>query len=414
MNGAVHSSGRSLLCFLCFALPFGSLAESSVPDWQAHIDGVVEMRHEGAYADGLALARSLADEARTSGDERLYAEAVYQSALLHYFMNDYAKARTLAEIALVHARTHAFRDLETDLLNAWGVIEWKSGNLWQATQHLDKALAMQRAVDDTVGMANTSNNLGIIQFALKEYQRAVEYYEQGLKWAQDDDNQRLTSSLLSNLGESLLQLGRLEEAEAYLLQSLEIEEALQDPYYLAYSFFNFGELRSAQKAYAEAQAYYDKALKIQLELDERWGSALTHLRIAESYLQRALYPQAREALFAGYETVKSLSAWPLLRDYSLAFTELYEGTGDDGLRQYYADLSIWFEQQAAEVDNPVLSEVAMEAIAGPTGAQSDPERASYSPLRLLVLLLLAAVLGLLLLENARLRKTARQTAVLNG
>mgnify|MGYP006292183839 CR=1 FL=1 len=240
---------------------------------QIQLTEVESQRQQGDYAGALSLARESLRQAEALGNDPLITEALYQISLASYFLEDFEEARAYLEIGLTHARLHDLKSLEADLLNAQGVLEWKQGNLREATAKLEKALAVKLALDQRASLSSIANNLGIIAYSLKDYSRAVSHYEKGLEWLEDRKNDRMRSSLLSNLAESLIPLGQYARAEAYLMESQDLVEAANEPHDLAYNFLNFGELRSAQQRPEEAIALFRKAMNIQLSLGNDWAAA---------------------------------------------------------------------------------------------------------------------------------------------
>lgn len=364
---------------------------------------VEKLRNQAAYEAGLALAQESLKQAEELGADELITEALFQLSLIHYFLEAFEEARVYMEIGLTHARLHGLTNMEGDFLNAQGVLEWKQGNLLEATAKLQEALAIKKEAGQWVSMASISNNLGIIFHSLKQYPEAVLHYNQGLEWLGDHDNDRMRASLHSNIGESLIPQGQFEEAEFHLEKSLELELAANEPLNLAYTYYNLGELRSAQGASAAAIELYNKALEIQLRINNTWSASMTRLKLSEEYLAVDDITAAIEVLVAGYQDVKELNALPLLRDYSAHFATVYGKQGAVGMASYYADLNDWFQQRLDSIDigtrmadTPVPSKLI--------GAMPQPPDPDFSLIRIATLGLLGVLILFLAVENVRLRK----------
>ncbi|NDV62813.1 tetratricopeptide repeat protein [Puniceicoccales bacterium CK1056] len=368
---------------------------------------VEDLRKEGAYEKGLAVAQDALRNAENLGEDELITEALFQLSLIHYFKESFEEARVYMEIGLTHSRLHDLTKMEGDFLNAQGVLEWKQGNLFEATAKLKEALAIKKEAGQLVSMASISNNIGIILYSLKQYEDAVESYKQGLEYLGDHDNRRMLASLHSNMGESLIPLGKFDEAEYHLQKSLEIELEENDPLDLAYTYFNLGELRSGQGRSKEAVELYKTALEVQLKLQNTWAAALTRLKLSQEYLAQEDIPQAIDALIEGYEEVKELNALPLLRDYAEQFSILYDKSGLSGKSQYYADLHQWFKQRLESVDIGTR----MSNLPDPAAMVSTlplPPSPDFSKIRIATLGLLAVLILFLLVENFRLRKEMKE------
>jgi tetratricopeptide (TPR) repeat protein len=364
---------------------------------------VEKLRNQADYDRGLSMAQESLRQAEELGEDELITEALFQLSLIHYFLESFEEARVYMEIGLTHARLHSLKNMEGDFLNAQGVLEWKQGNLFEATAKLKEALAIKQTAGQWVGMASISNNLGIIYYSLKQYPEAVKNYEQGLEWLGDNDNNRMRASLHSNIGESLIPLGKFAEAESHLKKSLEIELAEGEPLNLAYTYFNLGELRSGQGQPQAAIDLYQTALQIQLDVNNTWAAALTRLKLSEEYLAIDDVPTAVEVLKAGYEDVKELNSLPMLRDYSGQFSILYEKAALPGRSKYYSDLHQWFKDRLDSIDlGPRMSRPpdSVELV----NTLPVPPRPDFSMIRIATLGLLGVLILFLVVENFRLRK----------
>jgi tetratricopeptide (TPR) repeat protein len=365
---------------------------------------VEELRKAADYQEGLGLAKESLHLAEELGNDELITEALYQISLIHYFLESFEEARAYMEIGLTHARLHGMAALEADLLNAQGVLEWKQGNLYEATAKLTSALKIREQQEQWVSMASIANNLGIIAYSLQKYAEAVEHYKQGLEWLGTHENETMRASLFSNLGESLIPLGRYEEAESYLLKSLEIEQRNNEPNGLAYTYFNLGELRSDQGDSLKAIELYRKALEIQLEIGNDWSAALTRLKLAREHMKSGNVEVALAEMRPGYEAVKEMNALTLLRDYAAEFASIYKANGDTGLSRYYSDLEDWFAARA-EAKDPKREAVQLHsAVQTETQAAKPQSDSGMSTIRMATVGLLVILIFILVIENMRLRR----------
>ena len=369
----------------------------------ASISRVESLRNEARYDEALAIGLEALRKAEEIGNDPLITESMYQISLIYYFLESYEEAGTYMEIGLTHARLHKLESLEADLLNAQGVMQWKQGNLFEATAKLTAALEIKQRQNQWVSMASISNNLGIIAYSMQRYAEAVNHYRQGLEWLGDHENPRMRASLYSNLGESLVLLGMFETAETYLMQALEIEKEFNEPHSLAYTYFNLGELRSGQGNSREAIELYQKALEMQVRIGNEWSAALTRLRLSQEHLDNGRPEQAIADILPGYESVKRLNTLTLLRDYANQLSRIYASMGDEGLARYYKDLKEWFGARAEEKDTAEGLKLSRRAVNESVPIPVPPEP-DLSFVRIGTLSLLAVLILILVIENVRLRR----------
>ncbi len=358
---------------------------------------VQEFRHEGKYEEGIDLARKAQSQANSLKNPALEVEAIYQLSLLFYYQHDYSKARAEMKVGLARSRVHELKRLEADFLAAEGVLEWKQGNLHLALPKLQAAMVIREQKGDDISMASISNNIGIIYYTLKNYEDAEFYYRKGLELLGEKESDRLRSSLLSNLAEILIPMNRLLEAEEYLYKSLEIELQIKEPQSLAYTYFNLGELASKKGESDSAIDFYGKAMDLQIQIQDKWAIALTHLRTAEEFFKTGKLEQSKKETEQGLELVKDLNARTLLRDYSSHLVKIYTELGEEGRVQFYSDQYEWLENRIKLEESP--PELDEPLALRPIVEQPD----TISPIQRIIIVILAALIVILILENSRLR-----------
>jgi tetratricopeptide (TPR) repeat protein len=398
---------QSLLFACCIALvsPVAT-AEDPHSEISRLLQQSEDLRNSSKFVEGLEAANAALALSRELDNPELLIEAHYQCALHQYHLEHFNRARSHLEIGLTMARLHGIEHLEADLLAASGVVEWKSGQLHDATRWLQSALDIRQQRGDWASMASISNNLGIIQFSLNNHLLAIEHFQTGLEWSDlAPENLRIRGSLLSNLAETLIQLNRPDEAEPHLVASMEIESKLNDPYNTAFTLFNFGELRAAQNRNEEALDYYLKALEIQQQLGKTWACSLTRLRIGEKFYASDASERALPHLEKGLAEAKQLNARTLLRDYAALLQQIHFSMGNLQQSDFYRQLHIWLEDEinstTAIIPPPAPGKHATDQV----------DTASIHPaLRTATVSVLMVLILLLLFENLRLRRLFKQSA----
>ena len=395
-----------LVASVCHSSEADSQSPSLSSRLRTNLEEAESLRNAGDPEKALAIAREALQQAEREGLDDLITEALFQLSLANYFREEFQEARAYMEIGLTHARLHGLSALEGDFLNAQGVLEWKQGNLFEASAKLEEALEVKRALEDWVSVASIANNLGNIASSLERYSEAVAFYERGLEWLGNRNNLRMRASLLSNLGESLIPLGEFARAEGHLLESLELEREAGDPGNLAYTYFNLGELRAAEGKSKEAVELYQKALDLQQSVDSSWAAALTRLRLSSEHLRAGQMDTALAVLQPGFDAVRELNALTLLRDYADQFARIYETSGNPRLARYYKELNAWFIERIGPDPLPV-GEVAPAEPTSLTGRQAGTGLFNLSFQRMIALALIVLLVLILIVENRRLRRLMR-------
>ncbi len=362
-----------------------------------------EHRYAGTYEEGLEIAAQALNLASGTNLPEREVEAHYQISLLHYFRQDFPQAQAEMDIGLARARINNLELLEADFLSALGTLEWKKGNLSLAIPKLEEAMAIRERNGDWVSMANITNNMGIISYSLKNFEDAARFYKQGLEFLGDRENDRLRGSLLSNLAEVLIPLGMLDEAEKYLYLALELDKQRGEAHGLAYTYFNLGELRSKKGDPKAAVALYQKAIDLQQSIGDNWAISLSRLRCAEEHWLQEEKELALAELDVGYDLAKSLNAISLLRDYAFLYAEIHSRTGNQDLALFYQNLHGWLDRRTQNGgNNPPPPASQLSSMMAPPEQTSD----TISPLQTGIIFILIVLIGILIVENTRLRKRA--------
>lgn len=387
--------------------PVRAASQNQGPDPETQLEERVEAIEthwkKGQYEEAKRLAQQLLEDTKGIESSQYTLEALYQLALIHYLQDEYKAANDYLEISLSTVRLEGDKRREADLLNLQGNLFWKEGQLALAVDSLRKALELFSELNNKLSMASASNNLGNVHASAEEHEQAISYFKQGLAWVAElpkTESLRMRASLLSNTGESLVALHRLDEAEPFLLDSLNAELLLNEPRDLAFSYSSLGDLYAGLESFSKAIEYHQQALRIQLELQDHWAATYSRLRLSEAHLKNNKPAKAITVLKDGFDDARRLKSDGMLQQYTGQFQKAYLALGEDGLADYYKELSAWFEERhiaQSQVDS------LETAIGDQLSAPSGPPSSRWMMARWGSIGLLLLVIILLIIENRRLR-----------
>jgi len=103
------------------------------------------------------------------------------------------------------------------------------------------------------------NNIGIIHFAMKNYHKAVAYYQKGIDLATKVGDFSYVPALEGNKAEVLTELKEYDKAEESLLNGLEMSNTHQLEKDIAWSHFGLGEYYITTKKFKKAEHHLDIA-----------------------------------------------------------------------------------------------------------------------------------------------------------
>lgn len=123
-----------------------------------------------------------------------------------------------------------------------------------------EALALTNQID-TMKIMRAYIFLGATYQLQASYDKGMEYFFEGLKYARNGENMLLTGNLYNNLGASYLKMGNHKDALKYFMKSKRIYENLKSNTHVASASNNIGLLYMELKNYDMALAHFKEALR---------------------------------------------------------------------------------------------------------------------------------------------------------
>ena len=106
----------------------------------------------------------------------------------------------------------------SDPMNNMGNVYFQQGNYQRAIEHYLKALEVERAANNRLGMLNTITNIGIAYTKAKQPKPAQQYLAEAEKLVHELQAYSLMPSILKNTSENLYRTGALKDAYNTLLK----------------------------------------------------------------------------------------------------------------------------------------------------------------------------------------------------
>jgi tetratricopeptide (TPR) repeat protein len=225
-------------------------SHAAVHGWPQHavrLSGAVERYLEGGhYPEGLSIHGHARDAARQTGDH----------------------------------------DSEASALRALGALRWRWGSREDATDHVQRALALYRRTGNHLGQARCLLILGSLEADKGCSSYAIEYLEQSLDLFRHVSDRSGESAALNNLADTLQRSGRRRRATEYLHQALVISRQDGDRNVEAHVLQTLGEVEQRSGQPGPAAEFYRQALAVFKQIGhlrgETWvlanlGTTLNHL-----------------------------------------------------------------------------------------------------------------------------------------
>ena len=175
---------------------------------------------------------------------------------------------------------------KANILKELGTISYFLSEPRKAIEFYEQALKIAQEIGDRQGEGNALGNLGLAYSNLGEPHKSIEFYEQALKISQEIGNRRGEGADLTGLGNAYFDLGKPRKAIEFYEQALKIAQEIGDRMVegadlagLGNAYFDLGEPRKAIE-------FHEQALKISSEIGDRRGEGnhLGNLGVAYSHL----------------------------------------------------------------------------------------------------------------------------------
>ncbi len=126
-------------------------------------------------------------------------------------------------------------------------------------------------------------NIGNVYSELNEYNRALEYYQKALKFAEAIDNKRSITINTGNIGTTYAEMRLYPLALEYHHKALELAYEIDNKQFIANNTNGIGLIYLYTADYPKALDYLEKALDFSKELNDKLGIAINFANIGNIY-----------------------------------------------------------------------------------------------------------------------------------
>jgi len=167
-----------------------------------------------------------------------------------------------------------------------------------AAVEAEKCKKMLENIKNLDEVQNFHTMLGYHEIMKGDYDKALQYYEQGLQYSEKYAIPLGSARALTDIGKVYQKLQRYNEAEDYHKRSLQFFDQFENKEIKAIVYLNLGSLFFEQKAYDQAQKHLECALKIIDKTQAKPTASLIHQAIAELFEEQKEYQKALQHLKA--------------------------------------------------------------------------------------------------------------------
>jgi two-component system, NarL family, sensor kinase len=257
-----------------------------------------------------------ADSARAFGKKAIeLAEQISNDSLranaLHAVSITYQAQGNYQQALLYESQTLALRDEKkqpikvADSYNNLGIIQDELGNQAEALMYYDKARRIYEKHNELEKLAGVWVNIGIVHKAQKEYTKAITYYKRATDLYRTSGNQFGAAACQSNLGSIYLYLSKYDSSLLYSQQAITYFEEQKIKQFLPIALSNAAIAYDTLKNYARAIDYFKRAISIQKEFQSNKELSFSLIHLAGIYVKQKLYDEAKNLADEAYALAKA-------------------------------------------------------------------------------------------------------------
>jgi len=219
------------------------------------------------------------EKASNSSDIIVKSEGIIKYGEILFRKGEFNEALKYYNIAFDFTKEHSLKKYEARALNDIGLVNAEFGNYEVAKTNLDQSLHIRILINDQDGIAATNNNIGVIYSKKKMHGKALKFYENSLKNAQEIGDKRHVALYSANLSEALLKLNKLPEAIVMNDLSSKMHEELHDKAGISVNKNILGMIYIDEKKYRDALKVFEESHDILGEIGNKKGLGASYCNI---------------------------------------------------------------------------------------------------------------------------------------
>lgn len=232
------------------------------------------------------------------------------------------------------AKRNSFSSDYQDILNTLGNAYLFQGRYDQALEAHFANLELRERQNNFLGNYQSRNNIGMVYFKLKNFQKAIDFYESALNIGETNDFGNL-ESIHINIGLCLNQLARFDDAEDYFNKGFSYcgdhcpaQVLMEGRYGLGVSNYFLGD-------YAKSRQYFEQSLEQASKLEDHRFIVENTLFLAKLDLEAKDINSAVSKLNLVEKISLERNFMEILIDAYKVFLEIYKSNSDFEKASFY-------------------------------------------------------------------------------
>ena len=175
-----------------------------------------------------------------------------------------------------------------------GIVHHSQGRLQQAKDWYQQSIDIGKNIKDTVAIVRGLTSMGFLYSDQGDYVKAIEIGLEALTIAELVNSIRMQSDILSNLGILYGKMGDYNKSLAYHLLTLKMDNSTQDLRGISYAMNNIGLVYKKMGNTDSALVYYHRSLEIKRKMADRYGITTGLNNLGTIYKEEGNFDKALE------------------------------------------------------------------------------------------------------------------------
>ncbi len=193
-------------------------------------------------------------------------------------------------------------------LNVLGVIDYYQGSYLPSIENHLKAMKMREEIGDVIKMATSYNNIALVYLAIEDYQTALQYLKKGLKIRKLKNDKKGISIIEGNIGDIYSRMKKYDSALVYLNDALIISKEIGNKKTVAGIYLVIAKINLELNEDEKAIKNYEASNDIYINLDEKHGIAQAETGIALVYQKEGNIEEAIKHAQAAFKQGKLINS----------------------------------------------------------------------------------------------------------
>jgi len=241
--------------------------------------------------------------------------------------DDYPILQSLIEAHKVLSKTKKIPELPI-LLNYLGNVYESYGDYQTALQYGQDSLRLANENDLKETEADSHSTIGTIFTRLSDTTNAIRHFQESLKIREEIDNKPAMASSLNLLARTFALDEQFEKSAEYYQKAIDLRKSINDKGALPWSYLGLASLYEKQKKFDEAADYYLLSIEMNRESGDNRCKLHCYFGLARIYFDNGNIENTFKYCEKALSIANDLNAKPVLFEIHALFAKYYEKIGE--------------------------------------------------------------------------------------